>query len=404
MNAMDFQNLRLALFSGNYNYTRDGANLSLNRLVGFLLERGAAVRVYSPVVDNPAFPATGDVVGVPALPIPGRSDYRLPYRIGSEVKSDLEAFSPNLLHVSAPEVLGHWATSFARKHDLPVLASVHTRFDTYLTYYGFGFVEPLITAILRRFYRRCDAIVAPSESMAEVLHAQHMNKDIGIWPSGVDCDIFRPSARSLGWRRVLGIGDDEFVIGFLGRLVMEKALDVFCDTIDELKRRGVKHRVLIVGCGPAQGWFINRLPQAIFVGFQGGSDTARAVASMDILFNPSVTETFGIVTLEAMACGLPVVGANATGTSSLINDGVTGRLVTPGDANDFANALAFYATNPQQCSAAGAAAALVATRYSWDSVNEALAASYLRVMRAHASGRPRLDHTWHDDVLVEDAV
>jgi phosphatidylinositol alpha 1,6-mannosyltransferase len=381
----DFQNLRLALFSGNYNYTRDGANLSLNKLVEFLLARGAAVRIYSPVVDRPAFVATGDLVGVPAWPIPGRSDYRLPYRIGAHVKSDLGKFAPTLVHISAPEILGHWATSYALRNGLPIVASVHTRFDTYLDYYHLGFAQPLITTVLRRLYKRCNAIVAPSGSMASVLKAQEMNDNIDIWPSGVDRHVFKPSARSLAWRRVLGIGDQEVVIGFLGRLVMEKGLDVFCDAVDELKRRNIKHRVLVVGSGPAQDWFVNRLPHALFVGFQGGSDTARALASMDIFFNPSVTETFGIVTLEAMACGLPIVGADATGTSSLVIDGVSGRLIAPGAICAFADALETYVTYPEQRKAAGGAGIDNAKGYSWDAVNQRLTDTYFRLLSGPSS-------------------
>ena len=191
--------------------------------------------------------------------------------------------------------------TLARRWDLPVVASVHTRFETYPRYYGMAFLEPVVLAILRRFYRRCDAIFAPSDSMAQLLRDQRMNYDVGIWTRGIDREIFNPGRRDLAWRRALGIDDDVPVIGFVGRLVMEKGLDVFSDTIDRLTRRQVRHKVLVVGDGPARDWFEKRLPDAIFAGFQGGPDLGRAVASMDMLFNPSVTETFGNVTLEAMA-------------------------------------------------------------------------------------------------------
>jgi phosphatidylinositol alpha 1,6-mannosyltransferase len=386
--AMNISGLRVALFSGNYNYTRDGANLSLNSLVDFLLSQGASVRIYSPVVDEPAFPATGDLVGVPASPIPGRSEYRLVYRIGRRVTRDLNDFVPNIIHISSPEALGHWAVSYAKKHDLPVIASVHTRFDTYLRYYHAGFLERGITAILRRLYRRCDAIVVPSPSMAEILRGQRMNDDIGIWPSGVDQDVFSPAARSMEWRRELGIADDEVVVGFLGRLVLEKGLGVFCDTLDELKRRGLKLRVLVIGDGPARSWFEQRLPGAVFVGFLSGSALSRAIASMDIFFNPSVTETFGIVTLEAMSCGLPVVGADSPGTSSLVVDGVNGRLISPADITGFADAVAYYAADPEQRAIAGSAGIATASNYSWDSVNRALADNYLRVIENRTGSAP----------------
>ena len=383
---MDVTGLRVALFSGNYNYVRDGANQALNRFVGYLLRQGAQVRVYSPTTDTPAFTPAGDLVSTPSFPVPGRAEYRVPWRMSGRVRRDLERFAPNLVHVSSPDPLGHLALSWARSHGLPTVASVHTRFETYPRYYGLAFLEPVVLSILRRFYRRCDAIVAPSDSMAQLLREQRMSYDVGIWTRGIDREIFNPERRDLGWRRSLGIADDTPAIGFVGRLVMEKGLDVFSDTIDQLALRDVKHKVLIVGDGPAREWFQHRLPAAVFAGFQQGPDLGRAVASMDMLFNPSVTETFGNVTLEAMACGLPTVAARATGSESLVTEGVTGRLIRPGAVNDFADALAAYCTDTDARSAAGAASIVRAQRNGWDLVNQALVDTYIRVIHQRAQG------------------
>ena len=383
----DLSALRLALFSGNYNYVRDGANQALNRLVGYLLRHGAAVRVYSPIVDEPAFPPTGDLIDLPAMPVPGRSEYRIPVALGLRARRDLAAFAPNAVHVSSPDVAGHRAVSWARRRQLPVLASVHTRFDTYPRYYNLAWIEPVLTAVLRRFYRRCDGLVAPSESMAQVLRDQRMNYDISLWSRGVDRDMFHPGRRDLAWRRDNGIADDDVVIGFLGRLVMEKGLDVFADTIDDLARRGFAHKVMVVGEGPANAWFQARLPQAVFVGFQGGADLGRAVASMDVLFNPSVTETFGNVTLEAMACALPVVAAEATGSESLVENHVNGRLIRPGAIHSFAEALRVYVTDPALRARHGAAGELRSHDFSWDRINQAVAETYLRLIRQKQAQR-----------------
>ena len=384
---MQAEDLRVALFTGNYNYVRDGANQALNRLVGYLLKQGAAVRIYSPRTDTPAFPSIGKVVGVPAVPLPGRAEYRAPLGLPPAVRRDIRDFAPNIFHVASPEILGHRAVTLARRRGLPVVASVHTRFETYPRYYGLTFLEPLVTAMLRRFYRRCDAIFAPSESMAQLLRDQRMNYDVGIWSRGVERDAFSPEVRSLEWRRELGIGDADPVIGFVGRLVMEKGLDVFSDTMDRLQQRGVRHRVLVIGEGPAREWFEQRLPQAVFVGFQKGADLGRAVASCDMLFNPSVTETFGNVTLEAMAAGLPVVAAVATGSQSLVDEGVTGRLIRPGAINAFADALQHYCDDPAARAAAGAAGRAASAAYGWDAVNQALVDAYVRIIRQRADHR-----------------
>ncbi|WP_225204511.1 glycosyltransferase family 4 protein [Novosphingobium huizhouense] len=379
--ALPLEGLRVALFSGNYNYVRDGANQALNRLVGYLLRQGAEVRVYAPKVANPAFEPTGELIGVPALAIPGRAEYRVPMALSPRVRRDLARFAPQVVHVSSPDIAAHRAVTWARRRGLPILASVHTRFETYPRYYNMAFLEPVLEAMLRRFYRRCDALVAPSESMAQVLRDQRMNYDIDIWSRGVDRDIFNPSRRDLAWRRSLGIGDDDVVIGFLGRLVMEKGLDVFSDTIDQLERRGIAHKVLVVGEGPARDWFTERLPRAVFAGFQGGADLGRAVASMDVLFNPSITETFGNVTLEAMACGVPVVAAAATGSQSLVDDHVSGRLITPGAVRQFAEALRCYVEDGALRAAHGAAGEERSLEFSWDRINQAVADTYLRLIR-----------------------
>jgi phosphatidylinositol alpha 1,6-mannosyltransferase len=380
--------LRIALFSGNYNYVRDGANQALNRLVGYLLRQGAKVRIYSPKVEKPAFEPTGELVGVPSIPIPFRSEYRLPLALPGKVRRDLAEFDPNVVHIASPDIVAHRAVSWARRRKIPAVASIHTRFETYLAYYHLEMFEPAARAILRRLYRRCDAILAPAESSAAVLRAQRMNKHISIWGRGVDREQFNPGRRDMGWRRGLGIGDAELVVAFLGRIVIEKGLDVFAEAIDELDARGVRYRVLVVGDGPAGNWFEARLPpSSVFVGHREGADLARALASSDVLLNPSITETFGNVTLEAMACALPVVAAVATGATSLVRDGETGLLVEPGDVEGFGDALETYARDPDLRYRHGEAGLAFARTMDWDRINSSVLHVYERVIerrRRHA--------------------
>ena len=368
--------LRVALFSGNYNYVRDGANQALNRLVGYLLRQGVKVRVYAPTVDEPAFPPTGDLVSIPAIPIPGRSEYRLPIAIPARVKRDLSQFDPNIVHVASPDIVAHRAVTWARRHHVAAVASVHTRFETYLSYYHLEWIEPEVRAILRRFYHRCEVVLAPAESTAAILRAQRMNRDIHIWSRGIDRELFNPERRDMEWRRALGVADDELVVAFLGRIVMEKGLDVFSEAIQALRGRNVKHRVLVIGEGPARPWFEQQLPNAIFLGEQTGGDVARALASADILLNPSITETFGNVTLEAMACGLPVVAAVASGTTSLVVDRVTGTLVESDDIEGFADALEAYARDPELRLSHGLGGLTVAQTMDWDTINSAVIRAY----------------------------
>ena len=140
----------------------------------------------------------------------------------------------------------------------------------------------------------------------------------------------------------------------------------------------------VFGEGPARAWFAERLPGAIFTGQLTGADLARAVASGDVLLNPSVTEAFGNVTLEAMACGLPVVAAVATGTTNLVRDGETGTLVEPLDADSYADALDAYARDPALRRIHGEAGLAFARTMDWDRINGAVMKVYQRVIERRA--------------------
>jgi phosphatidylinositol alpha 1,6-mannosyltransferase len=372
--------LRVALFSGNYNYTRDGANQALNLLVAHLLSAGVTVRVYSPTSRHPAFPPTGDLISVPSIPFPGeRGEYKMARGLPARPRRDLEAFAPHIVHVSAPDFLGHAAIRWAKRHDIATLASLHTRFETYPRYYGLSVIEPAIIALLRRFYGRVDRVMVPGESMAALLREWGVTTPIGIWSRGMNHDRFTPERRDLAWRRGLGIGDQDIALGFLGRLVKEKGLDIFAEVSRALEARGVPHKVLVVGEGPARDWFASEVPSAIFAGFQSGNDLGRAVASMDVFFNPSVTETFGNVTLEAMAAGVPVVAARATGAIDLVDDGVTGFLVPPRDVQAYADVIARIVAEPRLRDALGSAGHAKAAGYNWADANQAVLDAYLQL-------------------------
>jgi glycosyltransferase involved in cell wall biosynthesis len=228
--------------------------------------------------------------------------------------------------------------------------------------------------------------LVPADSTAAVFRAQRMNREIATWSRGIDREQFNPERRDMAWRRGQGIADDELVVAFLGRVVMEKGLDVFADAIRGLAERNVKYRVLVIGDGPARSWFEQQLPDAIFLGHQEGNNLARALASADLLLNPSITEAFGNVTLEAMACGLPVIAAYATGATNLVRDGETGVLVDYSDIEAFADALEAYARDPALRRRHGEAGLAFARTMDWDTINSAV----LKVYQKAITKRDRL--------------
>lgn len=361
--------LRIALFSGNYDCVRDGANRALNRLVAHLLtDERASVRIYSPRAPRPAFDSVGDVRAVRSLSLPGRPEYRLALGFDRATRADSDAFRPDIVHLSAPDLLGRQAQKYARVRGIPVVASLHTRFETYADFYRVGFLRNVIERYLDRFYSDCDHILAPTRPVADDLAARHGYARISIWGRGVDRATFHARLRSDAMRASLGYGPDDVVPIFFGRLVVEKGLAVFADAIAALRARGHHVRPLIVGEGPARDWLARQLPNAVFTGHLEGEALGRTIASADMLLNPSVTEAFGNVNLEAMASGLAIISANVKSAAALITHGLDGLLVTPADPLAYALAAEQLMTDAPRRRRIAAMASQSAARYRWDDV------------------------------------
>ncbi|GHF10798.1 glycosyl hydrolase [Kordiimonas sediminis] len=380
-------NLRIALFSGNYNYVKDGANQALNKLVAFLEAQGAAVRVYSPTSSTPAFKPAGTLISVPSIPIPLRDEYRLAIGLPRSIIRDLDRFNPNIVHISAPDILGQKAISYARKRSLPVVASVHTRFEKYLSYYRLGWLEKYLESKIAKVYNSCDEIFIPTPCMEDILRDTGVIVPMKTWTRGIDLDLYSPTKRDESWRQKQGFAKDDVVITFVGRVVLEKGLDTFADALDILIDRGVKFKTLVIGEGPKREWFTERMPHAQFLGFQSGEDLARAYASSDIFFNPSNTETFGNVTLEAMASGVAQVCAQACGSQFLVVDGETGYLAPHDDAPAFAEKLEMLITDKETRQKFSEASIARGLSFNWRSVLGQVISHYQELLslkeRAH---------------------
>ena len=376
----------MALFTGNYNYIKDGVALTLNRLVAFLERRGVPVLVFAPVADKPAFESVGELVPVPSFAIPTRKEYRIATGLPEAQRKRLEAFRPTLFHIAVPDVLGYQALKLAERWGVPVVASYHTRYDTYLRFYGLGIFEKLGQRYMRNFYNRVRRVYPPSESMAEIIRSEGQSQHVEVWARGVDSELFSPTRRDMDWRRAHGIADDELAISFAGRLVKEKNTAIYMRVMNMLTARGLKVKPVVIGDGPEMAAMKTGLKNGVFVGFLHGDELARAYASSDIFFFPSESETFGNVTLEAMACGLPAVNAIASGSNSLVVEGETGYLVSARDEAGLAMKLEALVTDEALRRRTGEAARARALTYSWDAILSGLLESYRTVLR-EAHGR-----------------
>ena len=335
------ERLRVALISGNYNYVVDGAARAQNILVAHLLERGHEPLVFAPTAREAAFRHAGTLISVPSVPLLGkRSEYRLGLGLTRDAQERLDDFDPDLIHVAAPDYTALSALVYARRRGIPAVASFHTRFDTYGRYYGLGWLERPLAAYLRWFYSRCVHVYPPATPMLEELRRLGVRSELRLWGRGVDHALFHPHKRDPAWRRRRGFGAEDIVVVFVGRLVLEKGIDIFAEAARLAAARDPRVRALIVGDGPECARFQAHVPDGVFVGHLSGDELARAYASADVFFNPSITEAAANVTLEAMAAGLCCVGSDTVGTRCYVQNGLNGILAPPDeDATGYAERL-----------------------------------------------------------------
>ena len=378
----------MALSSGAYDHIADGVTRTLNRLVGDLVAHGVDVRVFAPTVARPAVRAAGTLAPVPSVAIPGRPEYRFALGLWPRQRRALDAWQPDLAHIATPDATGVHLLRWARRRGIPTVATYHTHFPSYLAYYGLDRLEAVGWRYLRWFYGQVDRLLVPSASMRDVLREHDVPGDLGLWGRGVDTALFSPARRSEAWRTERGIGADEVVVAYVGRLVAEKGHDVFAAVLERLDARGIAVQGVVVGEGPIRRDLEARLPRARFLGHLDADALATAYASSDVFVFPSDTETFGNVTLEAMASGVVPVVADATGSRSLVEDGVTGRICPTRDADAFADAVAALASDAPARRRRAAAARASAERAAWPVVLAAMRAEYAALTGLAPDGAP----------------
>lgn len=377
--------LRIALFTGNYVHIEDGVSRTLGRLVGYLEQRGHEVLVLGPTAGEPAISQPGAFLATPSIPIPSRPEYRFTMGFPARIRETVEAFGPDIVHIATPDILGHRALKWAKERRLPVVATYHTHFVSYLDYYKIGFLRPILHRIARSFYGRCDEVYVPTAAMEADLRHQGVTSTIRLWPRGIELDLFSPECRSEAWRASLGIAPKEVVVSFVSRLVKEKGLDVYTSVLTRLIDAGLPVRALVVGDGPERDSIETDLPSAIFTGHLSSEALATAYASSDVFLFPSETETFGNVTLEAMASGLPVVCADAAGSRSLVDSGKNGLLCRPRDVVSFASAAERLVLDETLREALGAGGRIAASRYNWTTVLATMVSYYEGVLSRYSN-------------------
>ena len=322
--------MKIAFFTETFLPKVDGIVTRLTKTIEYLVKNGDEVMIFCPE-GCPENHMGSKVIGVAAMPLPLYPELKLGLP-GPAVSDALEDFRPDLIHVVNPAVLGLGGIWLAKTNNIPLIASYHTHLPKYLEHYGMGMLEPLLWELLKAAHNQALLNLCTSTAMVDELENKGIRRT-ALWQRGVDTDTFKPEFRSEEMRKKLlgDYPDKGSLLIYVGRLSAEKQIERIKPVLEAIPNACLA----LVGDGPYRNQLekIFENPKANFIGYLSGNELASAYASGDIFLFPSSTETLGLVLLEAMAAGCPVIGANKGGIPDIINDGVNGCLYNP-DEND----------------------------------------------------------------------
>lgn len=375
--------MRITLVSDTYLPEVNGVTTVLATMRRGLLARGHAVQVIAPRYDAPG-PDDAGIVRRWSVRFPPYPAIRLTLPFGGDVGRALDAFGPEVVHVATEGPLGTLGRRAALARRLPLVTSFHTDFPRYTgRYLGAWAVAP-VEAYLRRFHAPAFATQTPSRTTREELAGLGFRRPI-VWGRGVESALFHPGRRDVARRAELGAGPDRPVILHVSRLAVEKDVGTLVEAFQQAHatlRESV--RFVVAGDGPEAGMVRAALPFATHYGFIARERLADLYADSDLFVFPSPTETCGLVVLEAMASGTPVITGDLGGVLENIRPGINGLMVRAGDASAFAAAIAELITAPARREAMGSAARAFAVGRDWERELDELEPMYRDAIAAAA--------------------
>jgi glycosyltransferase involved in cell wall biosynthesis len=363
--------LRVAVVTETYPPEVNGVAMTIGRMVEGLRRRDHQIQLIRPKqnsADQPADEASLSHHLQRGMSIPRYQGLKmgLPARAGL---SKLWAGQrPDVVHIATEGPLGWSALSAANKLRIPVVTDFHTNFHSYSGHYGLGFLRPAIVAYLRKFHNKAALTLIPTEGIRQEL-ARHGYNNLGILARGVDTRLFNPQRRSNELRAQWGAADDDPVVLYVGRIAPEKNLDLVFKAFAAMRERAPRARLVLVGDGPDRSLWQGRNAEAQFCGAKIGTDLANHYASADIFLFPSLTETYGNVTLEALASGLAVVAFDYAAAQAHIGDERNGLKALSGDDNEFIR-KSLQALDPELRCRLQAAAWRSVQELSWEDIHQ----------------------------------
>ncbi len=321
--------MRIALFTETFLPKVDGIVTRLRHTVEHLERSGHRVLVICPEGGLTEYKGA-KIHGVSGIPLPLYPELKLAIPRPS-IGGALTEFKPDLIHVVNPAVLGLGGVFFAKTMNIPLIASYHTHLPQYLQHYGLGALEGIFWEFLKATHNQAELNLCTSTAMVEELR-NHGIERVDLWQRGVDTEMFQPSLASEKMRSRLSQGNPENpLLIYVGRVSPEKQIEEIKPVLEAIPNA----RLAIVGDGPHRDALEAHFAgtPTNFVGYLHGLELASAYASADAFIFPSRTETLGLVLLEAMAAGCPVVAAASGGIPDIVTDGVNGYMFEPQDPN-----------------------------------------------------------------------
>jgi glycosyltransferase involved in cell wall biosynthesis len=330
--------------------------------------------------------AAAECTTIPSIPLPIYPEIRLAAPAYQTVAGTIARFKPDLVHCQTEFVIGRLGQIAAQRARIPLVSSYHTDFGKYVAVYGAPWLYPAVAAYIGRFHRRSLRTYTPSVPAAEDLQRAGI-KHVEVWGRGVDVEAFAPHRRSRSLREAYRI-DDSFVLLHVGRLAPEKGVERIVEAYRiarDLLPAGVRPlRLILAGAGPAASRLRTTAPDGIV--FLGHLDRQKALptlyASADAFVFSSLTETLGLVVLEAMASGLPVIATPAGGVADHLRDGENGIAYPSADTLAMARAIVRLALDANLHGRLAAGARRTAESLSWEHELDRLDASYREVLAA----------------------
>jgi phosphatidylinositol alpha 1,6-mannosyltransferase len=384
--------MRIAYFAGSMKPGHDGVTRVLYRLSEHLQEKQIEHVFFSAITPSSEEQHV-PMYKIPSVQFPLNNEYRVALPGQKQIEEVLQQFRPDILHFNSPCSLGYAAIKYGKKNNIPVVSTYHTHFASYARYYRVKMLERFSWSYFRNVYNSCEKVYVPSEPLVDELREHRIN-NLECVPHGVDTDLFHPKHRNDLWKIELGIANQNILL-FVGRLVWEKDLKTLAATYRLLKSRRSDVSFVLAGDGPARSELERMMPDAIFLGYQTGKNLSETFASSDVFIFPSTTETFGNVTIEAMASGIPPVCADKGGASGIIKNGVTGFLTKPRDAEDMVSKIEYILDHPERRAEIAKQAFLYGKEQTWERSFGKMLLSYDEVVRSYASkksinlGKPR---------------